>query len=44
MYVGFISGYTYRIYYDNDLKVPILLIAAMDFFFYNLAVHGSQFL
>lgn len=43
MYVGFISGYTYRIYYDNDLKVPILLIAAMDFF-YNLAVYGFQFL
>ena len=43
MYVGFISGYTYRIYYDNDLKVPILLAAAMDFF-YNLAVYGFQFL
>ena len=43
MYVGFISGYTYRIYYDNDLKVPILLTAAMDFF-YNLAVYGFQFL
>ena len=43
MYVGFIIGYTYRIYYDNDLKVPILLTAAMDFF-YNLTVYGFQFL
>ena len=42
MYVGFISGYTYRIYYDNDLKVPILLAAAMDFF-YNLLSTDSSF-
>nr|WP_317348317.1 rod shape-determining protein MreD [uncultured Blautia sp.] len=43
MYAGFLSGYAYRIYYDDDLKVPMLLTAAMDLF-YNLAVYGLQFL
>ena len=42
MFVGFLSGYTYRIYYDDDLKVPMLLTAVMDLF-YNLAVYGLQF-
>lgn len=43
MYVGFVSGYTHRIYYDDDLKVPMLLVAVTDFL-YNLAVYGLQFL
>ncbi len=43
MFAGFLSGYTYRIYYDDDLKVPMLLTAVMDLF-YNMAVYGLQFL
>ena len=43
MYVGFFSGYAFRIYYDDDIKVPIMLTVIMDIF-YNLAVYGLQFL
>ena len=43
MYVGFFSGYAFRIYYDDDIKVPIMLAVIMDTF-YNLAVYGLQFL
>lgn len=43
MYVGYFSGYTCRIYYDDDIKVPMLLVACMDFF-YNIAVYALQFL
>ena len=35
MYVGFFSGYAFRIYYDDDIKVPIMLAVIMDTF-YNL--------
>ena len=30
MYVGFISGYAFRSFYDDDLKVPIFLVAGTD--------------
>lgn len=43
MYVGFVSGYAHRIYYDDDVKVPMLLVAGTDLL-YNLAVYGLQFL
>lgn len=43
MYIGFFSGYSCRIYYDDDVKVPMLLTAAGDLV-YNLAVYGLQFL
>ena len=43
MYVGFISGYAFRSFYDDDLKVPIFLVAGTDLL-YNLAVYGLQFL
>ena len=43
MYVGFISGYAHRIYYDNDIKIPMILVAGGDLL-YNLAVYGLQFL
>ena len=39
MYAGFFSGYAFRIYYDDDIKVPMALTAIMDLF-YNLAVYG----
>ena len=40
---GILSGYAFRIYYDDDIKVPMLLTAIMDFC-YNLAVYALQFL
>ena len=43
MYVGYFSGYAYRIFFDNDIKVPMVLTAGMDLLF-NLAVYGLQFL
>lgn len=43
MYVGYFSGYACKVYYDDSVKVPMLLVAAADFF-YNLAVYGLQFL
>lgn len=42
MYAGFFSGYAFRIYYDDDIKVPMALTAIMDLF-YNLVVYGLQF-
>lgn len=43
MYVGFFSGYACRIYYDDKVRVPMLLVAGSDLF-YNIAVYGLQFL
>lgn len=43
MYVGFLSGYACRIYYDDDVKVPVCLVAGLDFL-YNICVYGLQFL
>ena len=43
MYIGFFSGYAHRIYYDDDVKVPMVLAAVGDIL-YNLAVYGLQFL
>ena len=43
LYVGFISGYACRIYYDDNIKVPMILTAGCDLL-YNLAFYGMQFL
>lgn len=43
MYIGFISGYAHRIYYDDNIRVPIFLTAGCDFV-YSIAVYGLQFL
>lgn len=43
MYAGFISGYAHRVCYDDDVKVPMMLVAGTDLI-YNLAVYGLQFL
>ncbi|MCD7868543.1 MAG: rod shape-determining protein MreD [Clostridiales bacterium] len=43
MYVGFLSGYAYRIYYDDDVKIPLCLVLGTDFLC-NLAVYALQFL
>ena len=42
LWTGFFSGYAFRIYYDDDIKVPMALTAIMDLI-YNLAVYGLQF-
>ena len=38
MYVGFFSGYAFRIYYDDDIKVPIMLTVIMDTYFTRIIV------
>lgn len=43
MYVGYLCGYACKVYYDDDVKVPLFLVAAADLG-YNLAVYGLQFL
>lgn len=43
MYCGFFCGYAFRIYYDNDIKVPLALTAVADVLF-NFAVYALQFL
>ncbi len=43
MYAGFFSGYAHRVCYDDDIKVPMLLVGVMDFL-YSVAVYGLQFL
>ncbi|MDO5539861.1 MAG: rod shape-determining protein MreD [Eubacteriales bacterium] len=43
MFIGYYSGYCYRIFYDDDIKMPILLTAAGDMV-YGFAVYIFQFL
>ena len=43
MYIGFISGYAFRSFYDDDLKVPILLAGVGDLL-YGISVYALQFL
>ena len=43
MYLGYLSGYACKIYYDDDVKVAVLLVTAADFF-YGIAVYILQFL
>ena len=43
MYMGYISGFFYKVFYDEDIKVPMVLIAASDLF-YSLLVYVLQFL
>ena len=41
MYIGYLSGYAHRIYYDDDVKVPMFLTAIADLL-YNLSVLGCS--
>ena len=43
MYLGFFSGYAYRICYDDEIKVPVMLAGIGDLI-YSLAVYALQFL
>ena len=43
MFIGYYCGYCYRIFYDDDIKMPGLLTAAGDLV-YGVAVYVFQFL
>ncbi len=43
MYIGYLSGYCYHIFYDDDVKMPVILTAASDLC-YGLIVYTVQFL
>ena len=30
MYIGFLNGFLYKVYYDEDIKVPLVLVAVSD--------------
>lgn len=43
MYIGYFSGYCYHVFYDDDIKMPVVLAAAGDLA-YGLLFYISQFL
>lgn len=43
MYVGFLNGYFRKLFYPEDIKLPMLLISGSDLV-YNLAVYFFMFL
>ena len=42
-WIGYAAGYTYRIFYDDDIKTPLLLIAGADLL-YGLYQYITTFL
>ena len=43
MWTGYLAGFSYRIFYDDDIKTPILLAAAADFA-YGTVQYAATFL
>ena len=43
MYIGYVNGLLYNIYYDDDVKVPMVLVAISDLI-YGCLIYGTQFL
>ena len=43
MYLGFFNGFVHNVYYDEDIKVPVLLVAVSDLV-YNAVIYFVQFL
>lgn len=43
MYIGFINGFLYKIYYDEDIKVPMVLVAVSDIA-YGIVIYVLQFM
>lgn len=43
MYVGFFNGFLYKVYYDEDIKVPMVLVAVSDLC-YGIVIYGLQFM
>lgn len=42
-WIGYLMGYAYRIFYDDDIKTPLLLIAGSDLI-YGLYQYAGTFL
>lgn len=43
MYLGYFNGFLYKIFFDEDLKVPMALVAVSDIA-YGLVIYGLQFM
>lgn len=43
MYIGYLNGLLYNIYYDDDVKVPMVMVAVSDLV-YGCLIYGTQFL
>jgi len=43
MYIGYLAGYAYKIFFDEDIKVPLVMVAIGDFLF-NIVIFLLQFL
>ena len=43
MYIGYMNGMVYNIFYDEDVKVSMFLVAVSDIF-YGFVVYGLQFM
>ena len=43
MYIGYLSGFFNKIFYDDDIKLPMLLISAREFL-YSLIVYVFLFM
>ena len=43
LWIGYYSGYFYRIFYDDDIKTPLLLISVCDLV-YGILQYGFLFL
>ncbi len=43
MYLGYLNGRFYNVFFDEDIKVPMTLVAASDFL-YNIVFYVIQFL
>ena len=43
MYIGFINGFLYKVFYDEDVKVPMVLVAISDLA-YGMTVYVLQFM
>ena len=43
MYIGYLNGFLYKVFYDEDVKVPMVLVAVSDLA-YGLAIYILQFM
>ncbi|WP_230399962.1 rod shape-determining protein MreD [Novisyntrophococcus fermenticellae] len=43
MYIGYLNGFLYKVFYDEDIKVPVILIGLSDFV-YCVITYILQFL
>lgn len=43
MYIGYFNGRFYKVFFDSDIKIPMVMVAVSDFI-YNMAFYFIQFL